>query len=114
MQLNGSPARAAPQIGCGSTLEDGCYRLISAPDNVVTAAARAPHFDHFSKRLDDGCENIADAALRLNNAWRTWIELQLASQPQDLNVDASIEDILMYSSRLQQALTRKRSLRRFQ
>ena len=42
------------------------------------------------------------------------MNLQLAPQPQDLNIDAPIEDIFMNSRRTQQMLARKRSLRCFQ
>ena len=88
---------------------------LSQPQTMsLQSQSAAPYFHHFSERFDRGCENIADAALRLNNAWRTGIDLQLASQPQDLDVDASIEDILMYPRGLQQALSRKRSPRGFQ
>ena len=74
----------------------------------------APHFYHFSERFDRQREGIADAALRLNHARCTRIDLQFAPQPQDLDIDASIENILVNSSGLQQMLPRERPLRCFQ
>src|SRR6267378_6656757 len=74
----------------------------------------APHFYHFSERFDRQREDIADAALRLNHARCTRIDLQFAPQPQDLDIDASIENILVNSGGLQQMLPRERSLRRFE
>jgi len=59
-------------------------------------------------------ENIANAALGLDHAWRTRTYFQFAPQPQDLNVDASIEYICMHSRRLQQMFPRERALRRFE
>jgi len=56
-------------------------------------------------------ENIAKAALGLDHAWRTRTYLQFAPQPQNLNVDAPIENVLMDARRLQQMFSRKRSLR---
>src|SRR3979411_2014867 len=76
--------------------------------------ARPPHFYHFSERSDRQREDIADAALRLNHARCTRINLQFAPQPQDLDIDASIENILVNSGGLQQMLPRERPLRRFE
>src|ERR1700704_5054206 len=74
----------------------------------------APHFYHFSERFDRPREDIADAALRLNHVRRTRIDLQFAPQPQDLDIDASIENILVNSGGLQQMLPRERPLRCFE
>src|SRR5258708_35718530 len=74
----------------------------------------APHFYHFSERFDRQREDIADAALRLNHVRRTRIDLQFAPQPQDLDIDASIENILVNSGGLQQMLPRERPLGRFE
>src|ERR1700716_1283445 len=74
----------------------------------------APHFYHFSERFDRQREDIADAALRLDHPRCTRINLQFAPQPQDLDIDASIENILVNSSGLQQMLPRERPLRRFE
>src|SRR5580658_1236079 len=40
-------------------------------------------------------EDVADAALRLDCAWRTRIDLQFTPQPKDLDVDAPAEDIFV-------------------
>ena len=49
-------------------------------------------------------ETIAYAALRLYGAGRARVSLQLAPQPQHLNVDAAVEDILVDAGRLQKVL----------
>ena len=67
-----------------------------------------------SKALHRQRKNIADAALGLDHARCIRINLQLAPQSQDLNIDAPIEDIFMNSRRIQQMLACKRSLRCFQ
>ena len=64
--------------------------------------------------LDRQRKNIANAALGPDHPRRIRINLQLASQPQDLNIDAAIEDIFMNSRRAQEMLARKRSPWRFQ
>ncbi len=57
-------------------------------------------------------EPIADAALGLDDARGARIRLQLAPQPQDLHIDASVENILMHTRRLQQMLAGERAIRR--
>src|SRR5580692_10209940 len=64
-----------------------------------------------SIRLYGEGKDIADAAFGQDHPWCTWIGLQPASQPQDLNIDASIEDVLVNSDSLQQLFTREGSLR---
>ena len=64
--------------------------------------------------LDSQRKNVADAAVSLDHARCIRINLQLAPQPQDPNIDAPIEDIFMNSRRMQQMLPRKNSLRCFQ
>jgi hypothetical protein len=71
------------------------------------------HLHAFSKRFHPGSEHIADAALGLDDAWRARIDLQLAPQPQHLDIDAAIENILVYTGGLQQLLPRERPLRGF-
>src|SRR5215471_6785150 len=67
-----------------------------------------------SKPLHRPRKNIADAALGPDHARCIGINLQLAPQSKDLNIDAPIEDIFMNSGRIQQMLACKRSLRCFQ
>ena len=57
-------------------------------------------------------EHVADAALGPDDSGRSRIGLELAPQPQDLHVDAAVEDILVHAGRLQQMLAAERSLRR--
>ena len=68
---------------------------------------------HCSERFDRECEDIADASLGLDDARRARIDLKLAPQSQDLDIDAPIENILMHARGLQQMLPRERALRCF-
>ena len=56
--------------------------------------------------LDRQRKNIANAALGPDHPRRIRINLQLAPQPQDLNIEAAIEDIFMNSRRTQEMLAR--------
>src|SRR5215471_7041531 len=56
------------------------------------------------ERLDGKREHVADAALGLNDRRRGRIAFQLAAEPQHLDVDAAVEDVLV--------LTREWALRR--
>jgi hypothetical protein len=64
--------------------------------------------------LDRRRKNVANAALGPDHPRRIRINLQLAPEPQDLNIDAALEDIFMNSRRTQEMLAGKRSPRRFQ
>ena len=64
--------------------------------------------------FDGNCKDIADAAFGLDDARHLRVCLQFAPQPQDLNIDAAIEDVFVEPRRLQQILARKRSLRRIE
>jgi hypothetical protein len=66
-----------------------------------------------SKALHRQRKNIADAALGLDHARCIRINLQLAPQAQDLNIDAPIEDMFMNSRRIQQMLACKGALPSF-
>src|SRR5260221_3498780 len=65
-----------------------------------------------SERFDWQREDISDTSLGLDDAGRAGIGLELAPQPQDLDVDAPIADIFVDPGCLQQLLTRERPLRR--
>src|SRR6202165_5985754 len=67
-----------------------------------------------SKRLDYGRKEIATAALRLDYTWRIRVDLELASQTQDLDIDASVENVLADSRCLKKHLPRERPLWRFE
>jgi hypothetical protein len=82
--------------------------MVSPADNIVTPATLNGHNSgttttrrgasqklHVSKRLDHRCEDIADVQLGLDDALRTRIDRQLAPQSQDLDIDATIENILV-------------------
>ena len=59
-------------------------------------------------------KHISDAALGLDDTRRARVAFKLASEAKDLHVDAAVEDILVDTSRLQQVLAAKRTLRCFE
>jgi hypothetical protein len=71
-------------------------------------------FFPFLKRFDRQREDITNAALSPDHTRRTRIDLEFAPQPQDLNIDAFIENIFVNSGRLQQMLSREGPLRCFE
>src|SRR5258707_12449468 len=66
-----------------------------------------PLFCGPSIRLYGEGKDIADAAFGQDHPWCTWISLQPASQTPYLNIDASIEDVLVNPGRLSQLFTRE-------
>jgi len=88
------------------------YGIITGADNSVTTVILGRHI--FLERFDRQSEHVADAALGLNYARCTGIGLQLAPQPQDLDIDAAVKNILVNSGGLQQMFPRQRPLRRFE
>jgi hypothetical protein len=87
-------------------------RRPKTPKRAGLAIAAAASAGAGSERFDWQRKDISDPSLGLNDSGRTRIGLQLAPQPQDLNVDAPIADILVDSRCLQQLRTRERPLRR--
>ena len=83
------------------------YRIVSALRKGVTIVA-----GQASERLDWQSKHVADAALCLDDLWRTRIELQLSPQSQDLHVDAAVENVFVHPSCLEQLLTAERPLGR--
>jgi hypothetical protein len=67
-----------------------------------------------SNPLNRNGEHIAQAALGLDDAWRTGIAFEFAPQSKNLHVDTAIEDILMHSRGSQQVLAAERALRRLE
>ena len=67
-----------------------------------------------SEPFDRQVEDIAEAALGADDAGRVRSALQLAPQPQDLHIDAPVEDILMHAGGLQQVFAAERPLGRFE
>ena len=67
-----------------------------------------------SKWLDYGRKDVANAALRLDYTWRIRVDLELASHTQDLDIDASVENVLADSRCLKKHLPRERPLWRFE
>jgi hypothetical protein len=57
---------------------------------------------------------VADATFRLNDAWHARLTLEFAAQPENLNIDAAIEDVFVHARGLKQILARQRALRRFE
>src|ERR1700724_1599713 len=81
-------------------------------ERSVTRAAARLGYTQPSDQLDRQGEHVADAALCPDDAGRARIAFQLAPQPQDLHVDAAVEDIFMNAGRLKQILAAEKSLRR--
>ena len=65
-----------------------------------------------SGALDRKGKHIPDASLGLDEAGSAGIGLQLAPQPQNVHIDATVEDILVRAGRLQQVFAREWALRR--
>ena len=103
-----------PAAGCGSipALE------IEATVVMGRASVRTPASDALGRRrdrvevavpfasptsqeLDRRHKNIADATLGLDERWRVRVQVQFAAQPQNLHVDAAIENIFVYARRLE-------------
>jgi hypothetical protein len=84
------------------------YGTKSASNNSVTIVVCGAIFSslmvYSSKRFDRQHEDVADAALRLDCAWGTRIDLQFTPQLQDLDIDAPIEDMFVDRGGLQQVL----------
>jgi hypothetical protein len=79
-----TPASTSSLVG-HATSWTSCRRTI-----LKSLAARLP-----SKRVDRQGEEVADATFGLDNARRARVGFKLASETQDLDVDASIEDVFM-------------------
>jgi|GraSoi2013_115cm_1033766.scaffolds.fasta_scaffold478797_1 hypothetical protein len=90
------------------------YGIITGVDNTVTTVIARCHISIILKRFDRQREDIADAAFRLDHARCAGIDLQFAPQPQDLDIDAPIENIFVNSGGLKQMLPRERPLRCFE
>src|ERR1700756_4219117 len=67
-----------------------------------------------SKRFDYSPKDIANAALRLDYTWRVRVDLELTSQTQDLDIDASVANVLADSRCLKKHIPRERPLWRFE
>ena len=65
-----------------------------------------------SGALDRKGKHIPDASLGLDEAGSAGIGLQLAPQPQNVHIDATVEDILVRAGRLQQVFACEWALRR--
>jgi hypothetical protein len=98
------------------------WRVEKSLDNLTSKfrqqVSLSVGFDDFgddcSKRLDYGRKDIANAALRLNYTWRTRVDPELASQTQNLDINALAENVLVDSRCLKKHLPRERPLRRFE
>src|SRR6202158_3553279 len=86
------------------------YGIITGADTMVTTVTLRSTFSSLLERFYRQREDIADAALSLDHARCTRIDLQFAPQPQDLDIDAPIENIVVHSGGLKQMLPRERPL----
>ena len=55
-------------------------------------------------------EHVSDTSFGLDHLRRAWVPFQFAAKTKNLDVDASIEDVFVDSSRLQKMLPAKRTL----
>ena len=105
--------RFSPRAGHGTYLMTVSYGIVSAVNNTVTSVVFAASYFTIdirsSKPLYGRRKDIADAALSLDYARHTRIDLQFVPQPPD--VDAPIEDIFVNSGGSQQMLRREGPLR---
>src|SRR5271170_3457074 len=62
-------------------------------------------YESSSQRFDGQGKYIADTTFGLNDARHTWISLQLAPEPKDLHIYASVEHVFVDPCRLQEVLS---------
>ncbi len=99
-RIGDSATRESPWRGT-ETLMAACYGIITGADNIVTTVTIRAAFPSFLERFYRQREHITDTALGSDNPRRTGIDLELAPQPQDLDVDAPIENIFVNPGGLQ-------------
>jgi hypothetical protein len=95
-----SATRVSPWRGTETLIAAG-YGIITGADNMVTSVIIRAGFPSFLERFYRQREHITDTALGSDNARRTGIDLELAPQPQDLDIDAPIENIFVNPRGLQ-------------
>ncbi len=108
-----SATRKSPWRGPETLMAAG-YGIITDADNMVTTVTIRSKFSSLLERFYGQREHITDTARSLDDAGRTGIDLDFAPQPQDLDIDAPIENIFVNPGGLQQLLARQRPLRRFE
>jgi hypothetical protein len=86
------------------SLTTASYGRISGVGNSVTMVVRSVTIRALSKWFDRHRENVAETAFGPDHARLAGIGLQFTPQPQYLDIDAAIEDILVYPRGLQQML----------
>ncbi len=99
-RIGDSATRESPWRGT-ETLMAACYGIITGADNIVTTVTIRAAFPSFLERFYRQREHITDTALGSDNARRTGIDLEFAPQPQDLDIDAPIENIFVNPRGLQ-------------
>jgi hypothetical protein len=63
----------------------------------------------FSEGFHFCAEHVTYSALGLDEASRAWIFLELAPQPQNLHVDATVEDVFVHSRGLKNVFAAERT-----
>jgi hypothetical protein len=94
----------------GYSLRRRCYCGSALQPLACSVLARRTPLE----RVDWQGEQVADAAFGLDDARDARVGLQLAPEMQEMEVDASIDDIFMDRERTQQLLARERPLRRLE
>src|SRR3954447_24907901 len=72
------------------------------------------HF-HCSSRFHGHCKNVSHPALRPNQLRLTWICLELSAQPENLDINAAIEHlVIVHPARSEELLAAEHALWRLQ
>lgn len=110
----------------GGSLALRCYATITGKYGYICSLptlrlhermpGHAPHAlaGHALEWLHWYCKDVTNATLGLDNAWRAGFGIQLASQPQDLHVDATVEYVFVHACCLQKMLACQRPQRRLE
>src|SRR5258706_1330821 len=90
------------------------YGIVTGVDNSVTTVIAWRHILIAFRLVGPAARTRSQRRAGLNHARCTEISLQLAPRPQDVDIDAAIENILVNSGGLQQVFPRQQPPRRFE
>ena len=90
------------------------YGIITGVDNSVTTVIAWRHLLTVFRLVGPAARTRSQRRARSESRAVHWDRPQLALQPQDLDIDAAIENILVNSGGLQQVFPRQQPLRRFE
>ena len=90
------------------------YGIITGVDNSVTIVIAWRHILIAFRLVGPATRTRSQRRARPESRAVHWDQSPAAPQPQDLDIDAAIENILVNSGGLQQVFPRQRPLRRFE